>query len=102
MDIKKTSDRIMANKVAKGFNVTNVDMEFALTYGELGEAYDSYIKDKGDVGEELADVMIYLLGLASILNVDLEKEVNQKLDKNEKRDYTIQKDGEVTKAKEIK
>lgn len=56
-------------------------------YGELGEAFDAWRKKKTDLGEELADVAIYLLGLAQILSIDLEKEILQKMDKNTKRIY---------------
>ena len=54
------------NKVDHGFNVTDVPMEFCLLYGEVGEAYQAWSRQKPDVGEELADVAIYLLGLAEI------------------------------------
>ena len=48
---------------------------------------DAYIKKKDDLWEELADVAIYLLSLCNMLDVDLEKEIEHKLDKNEKRVY---------------
>lgn len=38
-----------------------------------------------DVRDELADVQIYLLRLASVLNVDLEVEVDTKIRRNEER-----------------
>ena len=96
VDLKQLQKEIYQNKLDKKFNVTDVSMEFALTYGELGEAYDAYWKKKGNVGEELADVAIYLLGLSEILNVDLEKEILNKMKINKKRTY--QKiDGVVTK-----
>jgi NTP pyrophosphatase (non-canonical NTP hydrolase) len=88
IDLKELQDRIYANKEAKGFNTTNIELEFNCTYGELAEAWDAHIKHKTDVGEELADVMIYLLSLARMLKVDLEGELLAKLDKNHKRTYT--------------
>ena len=39
------------------------------------------------MGEELADVLIYLMGLAEILGVDLESELLRKMEINEKRRY---------------
>lgn len=45
------------------------------------------VKKKDDLGEELADVAIYLLGLSEILGYDLEKEILNKMDKNAKRVY---------------
>lgn len=77
---------ILANKIAKGFNVTDIPLEFAYLYGEVGEAFEAWRKKK-DVGEELADIAIYLLGMAEILGIDLEKEIHQKMEKNAKRTY---------------
>lgn len=87
IDLQQLQARIWANKEAQKFNLTNIEQEFNLTYGELAEAYESYRKDKGDVGEELADVFIFLVSLAKMLNVDLEREIMAKLDKNESRQY---------------
>ena len=39
------------------------------------------------VGEELADVAIYLMGLSEMLGFDLEEEILKKVDKNGKRVY---------------
>lgn len=44
---------------------------------------------KDDLGEELADVAIYLLGLSEILKIDLEDEILKKVYKNSKREYKI-------------
>lgn len=92
VDLKQLQKKIYQNKLEKGFNVTDVFMEFCYTYGELSEACEAYLKKKDDVGEELADVVIYLLGLSEILNIDLEDEILSKVEKNEKRRY-VQKDG---------
>ena len=86
-DLRQLQKRIYDNKVATGFNVTDIYMEFCYTHGELSEAFEAYAKKKDDVGEELADVVIYLLGLAEILGIDLEKEILSKVEKNEKRQY---------------
>ena len=42
-------------------------------------------KSSGAVRDELADVMIYLTRIAAILGVDLIKEANAKIDRNEVR-----------------
>ena len=55
----------------------------------MAEAYEEWRKKKDDVGEEIADVVIYLLGLSEILNIDLEKEILNKVNKNKHRDYRI-------------
>jgi len=92
VDLEQLQKRVYKNKVKQGFNVTDIFMEFCYTYGELSEACEAYLKKKGDLGEELADVVLYLLGIAEILGINLEKEILNKIEKNEKRQY-IQKDG---------
>ena len=87
MDLNKIQKRVYQNKVNKGFNVTDVPKEFCYLYGEVAEAYDAYRKKKEDLPEELADIAIYLMGLSEILNIDLEKEIENKVAKNEKRVY---------------
>lgn len=87
IDLKKLQKDIYDNKVAKGFNTTDVNFEFGLTYGELAEAFTAYREKLPDLGEELADVAIYLLGLAEILNIDLEEEILKKVEKNRNREY---------------
>ena len=90
---------IYKNKLNKGFNVTDINKEFCLTYGEMAEAYEAWRKKQTDVGEEIADVVIYLLGLSEILNVDLENEILKKVNKNKHRQYKII-DGVNTRVKE--
>ncbi len=87
MDLKKLQEDIFQNKKDKGFNITDVNKEFCLLYGEVSEAYDAWNKKKDDLGEELADIAIYLLGLSEILDIDLEKEIEKKVSKNKKRIY---------------
>lgn len=71
-----------------------------LTYGEVSEAYEAWKKRKEDLGEELADVAIYLLGLSEILGIDLEDEIQKKVYKNSKREYKVI-DGINTRVKEF-
>lgn len=100
MDLKKVQEEIYQNKIDKGFNVTDINKEFCLTYEEISEAYEAWRKKKDDLGEELADVAIYLLGLSEILGIDLEKEICKKVYKNSKRVYEII-DGVNTRVKEF-
>ncbi len=87
MNTKDIQKSILANKIAKGFNVTDIPLEFAYLFSEVGEAFEAWRKKKDDLGEELADVAIYLLGMAEILGIDLEREITQKMEKNSKRIY---------------
>ena len=100
IDLKQLQKDIYKNKLNKGFNVTDVNKEFCLTYGEVAEAYEAWKKKKEDLGEELADVAIYLLGLSEILGIDLEDEIQKKVYKNSKREYKII-DGVNTRVKEF-
>lgn len=47
------------------------------------------VKKKSDLGEELADVVIYLLGISEILGIDLEKEILHKIIKNVHIEYKV-------------
>ncbi len=88
-DWKELQRQVYQNKLDHQFNVTDVAMEFCLLYGEVGEAYQAYSRNRPDLGEELADVAIYLLGLAEILHVDLEEEVLRKMEINRHRRYGV-------------
>ncbi len=89
MDLQEMQKRVYQNKLNKGFNVTDIPKEFCYIYGEVSEAYEAYIKQKPDLGEEIADIAIYLLGLSEILGIDLKAEMEHKIMKNEKREYKI-------------
>ena len=96
MNLREMQKAVYQNKINKGFNVTNIEKEFCLLYGEVGEAYEAFRKKKEDVGEELADVAIYLLGLAEILGVDLADEIEKKMEINKERTYSVV-DGVLTR-----
>lgn len=85
--MKEMQKEIWQNKINKGFNTTDVNKEFCLLYGEVSEAYETWKKKKDDLGEELADIAIYLMGLSEMLGFDLEDEIINKVKKNEKRVY---------------
>ncbi len=87
VDLKLLQKEIYQNKIEKWFNVKDISMEFCLTHEELSEAYRAYYRKLPDLWEELADVAIYLLWLAEILGINLEKEILQKIEKNKNRVY---------------
>ncbi len=93
MELSEMQKKVYQNKLDKGFNVTDVPMEFCYLYGEVSEAYEAYLKGKSDLGEELADVAIYLLGLSEILGYDLKEQIENKMEKNKKRKYVKVNDG---------
>lgn len=100
MNLKEVQKQIWDNKLKKGFNTTDVCKEFCFLSGEVAEAFEAYYKKKDDLGSELADVAIYLLGLSQMLGFSLEEEINNKLKINENRHY--EKVNEVLLKKENK
>lgn len=46
IDLKQLQKDIYKNKLNKGFNVTDINKEFCLTYGEMAEAYEAWKKNK--------------------------------------------------------
>jgi NTP pyrophosphatase (non-canonical NTP hydrolase) len=94
-DLARFQREIYDNKVKKGFNVTDIYLEFCYLHGEVTEAFESYLKQKPNQGEELADIAIFLFGLAEILHVDLEAEILRKMEKNRNRTYEKVGDGFV-------
>lgn len=89
MNLRELQKAVYKNKVDKGFNVTDVNKEFCLLYGEVAEAYEAWRKKQDDVGEELADIAIYLLGLSEILDIDLASEIEKKMKINQDREYQM-------------
>ena len=84
LDIKKAQEAIIQNKINHGFNITDLDMEFCLAYGELGEAYIAMFKKLDDLGEEFADVAIYTLGIAELSKLNLSDQIKTKKNNKEK------------------
>jgi len=97
MQIRSAQKLAWANKVAKGFNTTDVSLEFCLLQGEIAEAFDAWRKARGDVGEELADVAIYLLSLAEMTGIDLQDQIKANMAKNAERVYQRLPNGVLAK-----
>lgn len=76
------------NKVDKGFNTTDVPLEFGLLTAEVGEAFTAWRKSLPDFGEELADVALYLVAIAEMTGVDLESAIERKMARNAARVYS--------------
>ena len=87
IDLKQLQKEVMQNKIEKGFNTTNVALEFCRAHEELSEAFSKHNKNQSGVAEEFADVAIFLLGMSEILGFDLEKELVRKIEINKNRKY---------------
>ncbi|MFB8778049.1 hypothetical protein [Streptomyces broussonetiae] len=98
MDIAEAQKLAWQNKLAKGFNTSDVALEFGLLTAEVGEAFTAWRKDLPDRGEELADVFLYLAAIAEMQGVDLGEEVRQKIEKNAGRVYTAGANGTLVRT----
>lgn len=88
---------IQETKIAKGWTVTTLDSwgdenqipaDLALIHSEVSEALEAFRKDDRDgFAEELADVMIRVIGLAYGLEIDLGGQVVAKMAKNRERAF---------------
>lgn len=87
IDLKELQKEVMRNKIEKGFNTTDVALEFCRAHEELSEAFSKFNKNEEGVAEEFADVAIFVLGMCEILGFDLEKELVKKIETNKNRKY---------------
>jgi len=64
----------------------NLATSISLEVAELLENFQwSDLGDKKNIGEELADIIIYASQLSNVMNIDLSKEISKKLEINKKR-----------------
>lgn len=91
VELKKLQEEVMRNKIEKGFNTTDVALEFCRAHEELSEAFSKYNRNQEGVAEEFADVAIFLLGMCEILGYDLESELVRKIEINKNRKYKKEK-----------
>ncbi|MFC6084053.1 MazG nucleotide pyrophosphohydrolase domain-containing protein [Sphaerisporangium aureirubrum] len=87
MDIESAQKLIWENKNRKGFNTTDVALEFGLLTAEVGEAFTAWRRSLPDLGEELADIFIYVAAVAEMNGLNLADEVTRKIEKNARRTY---------------
>ena len=87
VNLTELQKEVMRNKLEKGFNTTDVALEFCRAHEELSEAFSKFSKNQEGVAEEFADVAIFLLGMCEILGYDLENELVRKIEINKNRKY---------------
>ena len=98
MDIKELTQNMHAFVRAKGWyepdsprqqTLRNLAISLNLEASEVLEHFqwNGELDDREGLADELADVMLYLLQIASIAEIDLEQAVMQKLDKNYRRTW---------------
>ena len=94
VNLKKLQKEVMRNKLEKGFNTTDIALEFCRAYEELSEAFSKHNRNQPGVAEEFADVMIFILGMCEKMGFNLEKELIKKIEKNKNRKYKKEKSPE--------
>jgi NTP pyrophosphatase (non-canonical NTP hydrolase) len=72
----------------------NLAVSLSIEAAEILEHFQfgEEIKDREELGSELADVTLYLLQLASVSGIDLEEAVLKKIEVNKKREWDVKVD----------
>ncbi len=93
---KRVKQFVQERKWDNYHNPKNLSMSIAIEAAELMEIFQWLtIQESNEIGknekefihlqEEIADIMIYCISLANQLNINLERAINNKVDKNEIR-----------------
>jgi len=111
MDLKKINQKIKSFVKARDWeqfhSPKNLSMALSVEASELVEIFQwsnsgglDEVKDskkREKIKEEIADIFIYLIKISSKLDLDVNKIINEKIDRNEKK-YPIEK----SKGKSLK
>jgi NTP pyrophosphatase (non-canonical NTP hydrolase) len=96
MDIQELTAHMHRFVEAKGWYASdstrpqtprNLAISLALEAAEVLEHFQWGESRHADIAEELADVTLYLLQLAAVQGIDLERAVLSKLERNYQRDW---------------
>jgi NTP pyrophosphatase (non-canonical NTP hydrolase) len=101
MDIKQLTEEMHSLVRSKGWyekdskrpqTPRNLAVSLAIEAAEILEHFQftDEIKDRDELGAELADVTLYLLQLASVSGIDLEDAVLKKIEVNKKRIWDME------------
>ncbi|MBX9906952.1 nucleotide pyrophosphohydrolase [Patescibacteria group bacterium] len=96
--LRKLQEYIWQMNIERKFNTEDPSKKLVMLMEEVGELSKAVRKSVGmkfaettkvtDIEEELADVQIILLGLASLLNIDMFDAVVKKEEKNRERTWS--------------
>ena len=102
-DIKKLTEKIEKLRDARDWkqfhNPKDVALSLVLEAGEVMEHFqwknkeeiEEYVKEnRAEIGEELADVLYWVLLLSNDLEIDIKEALDKKIAKNEKK-YPVDK-----------
>jgi NTP pyrophosphatase (non-canonical NTP hydrolase) len=98
MDIKQLTEEMHRLVESKGWYATNsrrpqtprnLAVSLSIEAAEILEHFQftDEIRDRDELGSELADVTLYLLQLASVSGIDLEAAVLKKIEVNKSRTW---------------
>ena len=98
MDLKQLTDKMNRLVESKGWYAKdskrpqtprNLAVSLSIEAAEILEHFQftDEIKDRDELGSELADVTLYLLQLASVSGIDLEEAVLRKIEINKTRKW---------------
>ena len=101
MDIKQLTEEMDRLVRSKGWydasskrpqTPRNLAVSLSIEAAEILEHFQftDEIKDKDELGNELADVTLYLLQLASVSGIDLEDAVVKKIEVNRTRTWDVE------------
>jgi NTP pyrophosphatase (non-canonical NTP hydrolase) len=101
MDIKQLTEEMDRLVRSKGWydasskrpqTPRNLAVSLSIEAAEILEHFQftDEIKDKDELGSELADVTLYLLQLASVSGIDLEDAVLKKIEVNKTRTWDVE------------
>ena len=93
--VNHLAKRVLANKIAKGFPVGDIAYDCNNINNEVLELRKA--TTKGEKADELADIIIFALGIAAYEEIDIRRALIQKMDKIEKREITPLGDGKFDK-----
>ena len=111
MDIKQLTEEMNRFVRSKGWydeaskrpqTPRNVSISLALETAEILEhlQWSDTVKDKAELASELADVALYLLQLAAITEIDLEKAILDKIEINKTREWNAESQTSKVKGHE--
>lgn len=96
MTIKELTKFVMKQAKEKGFGVTpeeiNISAKIASLHSEVSEVYeasgmDMDLKENIRFKQELGDVVQRVLHLCGVFDIDIEKEILEKIEKNKNRTW---------------
>ena len=103
MTLQEITTLILKQAEEKGFGTkpkeVNVAEKIALIHSEISEAYEAYrhkkIAGRDGFKEELGDATQRILHLGGVFNIDIEKEILKKINRNKRRRWNWDKIAET-------